>query len=80
MKEEYFSEGEMESKLGRLVVSMRGFSNVPIGTVGKVVGGYKYGKSKSGINIEWLFVHTNKPKLIDSFSKNDYNNSLVELN
>ena len=78
MKEEYFSEEEMNAKIGKLVLSLRNFSNVPVGTVGKIVGGYQRGK-KSGLDIEWLFVHQNRGKLIDGFSKDEYNNFLVEL-
>lgn len=75
----YFSEQEINKKIGKLIITIREFSGVPVGTIGKVVHGWKYGENKSGVDIEWQFIHTNRPKLVDGFSKDEYEKFLIEL-
>ena len=78
MKNNYWSEDEADTKIGKLIVTMRSFSNIPIGTVGKVAR--KYGdKNKWGLDIEWVFVHTKRLPLTDSFSKDEYEEFLLEI-
>lgn len=82
MVSEYFSEKEAEAKIGKIVITLKEFSGVPMYTIGEV--NRIYGdRNMWGVDIEWKFAHSDKNKhksLIDGFSKDEYSQFLQEVN
>ena len=82
MRSEYFSEKEAESKVNKLVVTLREFSGIPKHTAGKVTRVYG-DKDKYGVDIEWQLIHEKRPRykpIVDGFSKSEYEEFLQEIN
>lgn len=78
MHNKYFSKEDAEKKLGKMVISLREFSGIPIGSVGRVASIYGM-KNEYGLDIRWLFIHTKKHRVVDGFSKDEYKEFLQEL-
>ena len=78
MHNKYFSKEVAEEKLGKLVVSLREFSGVPVGTIGIVEDFYGM-RNEYGLDIKWLFIHTKRNSITDGFSKDEYEEFLEEL-
>jgi len=78
MSEQYFSESEAAEKIGKSVRSLRDFSDIPTGTTGTVLRSYKHSNGEIGIDIQWNLPGRRTP-LIDGFSKDEYNQFLVEV-
>ncbi len=47
------SELTIDELVGKRVKSLRKFSSIPVGTIGRVVGSYKTSSRHSGITVEW---------------------------
>ena len=80
----YFSEEEANKKINKFVITLRKFSNIPFGCVGKVIGYYDSGLTKKinrayGLTIEWQLVHRKNRNIFDGFSKDGYNQFLREI-
>ena len=75
-----FSHQEASSKIGKIVVSLRGFSGVHEETKGTVIGIDKMGRypEEWDVKIQWDIPGKLKP-LVDWFTKGEYEMYLKEV-
>lgn len=76
MNPSYFTQSGAQGKVGKKVMALIEFANVPAGSTGRVVSCYKhsYGRDVWGVMIAW---DDQKP-LQDGFSKDEYEDFLEE--
>lgn len=70
---EYYSAREAHALMGKRFRSTRGYVDVPVGTIGTVVGVYCASGKDYGVDIEWygLTVGLSGRPLQDGFSRTD---------
>ena len=73
---EYFKKTEIPA-IGTKIKTLREFSGISEGTLGQVVGFYKYDDVSYGIDIRWN--RWENDRLTDGFSKGEYYQYLQEI-
>lgn len=78
MSSTYFSEQEARAKVGKKIMALIEFANVPAGSTGRVVSHYSHSHGEGrvwGVMIAW---DDQKP-LQDGFSRDEYEDFLEEV-